>query len=426
MLSNLEETLSNETVPKEPLPEETPPTITFSEKPEKKKTLKKERLHMDNQQNSGKIYYGETAEVNPVRHADYNDYLNLPDKKQELPGFEAQYHDVVDYILKITHRIWEEKGIGVIYDTYHNDVTMHCASTNLVGIKDVVANTLMTLHSFPDRRLIGEQVIWSKHDTNGFLSSHRVLSTATNLGDSDFGRATGKKLNFRTVIDCAIENNRIYEEWLVRDNLWLVKQLGFDVHEVAKKMAKGAKSKTPALQSRYGLGESMQGQFFPEKYSAKDDSVGEMMLEMHSHVFNYKMINEVKKYYAPDAVTHYVCAKDLVGYEEIQGMIISLLASFPNAHHSVDRVTCNRRAGENEWDVAVRWRLRGLHEGRGTFGAPSMKPVDILGINHYRVVDNQIQEEWVTFDGLDVLKQIYLEPEDAYTTPDCNLEGSEN
>ena len=379
---------------------------------------------MERQQINDKIYYGETEEVNPVRHADYNDYLKLAESKQQLPGFDGEYRDIVDYVLKITHRIWEEKGIGVIYDTYHNDVTMHCASTNLVGIKDVVANTLMTLHSFPDRRLIGEQVIWSKHDTKGYLSSHRVLSTATNLGDSDFGRATGKKVNFRTVIDCAIENNRIYEEWLVRDNLWLVKQLGFDVHEVAKNMARGAKGKTPALQSRYGLGESMEGQFFPEKYRAKDDSVGEMMLEMHSHVFNYKMINEIRTYYAKDAVTHYICGKDLVGYEEIQGMVISLLASFPNAHHSVDRITCNRRAGEDEWDVAVRWRLRGLHEGRGMFGAPSMKPVEMLGINHYRIAGNRIQEEWVTFDGLDVLKQIYLETDDAYIkTDDSMIEG---
>ena len=389
-----------------------------------KKEEEKGTQMMERQQINDKIYYGETEEVNPVRHADYNDYLKLAESKQQLPGFDGEYRDIVDYVLKITHRIWEEKGIGVIYDTYHNDVTMHCASTNLVGIKDVVANTLMTLHSFPDRRLIGEQVIWSKHDTKGYLSSHRVLSTATNLGDSDFGRATGKKVNFRTVIDCAIENNRIYEEWLVRDNLWLVKQLGFDVHEVANNMARGAKGKTPALQSRYGLGESMEGQFFPEKYRAKDDSVGEMMLEMHSHVFNYKMINEIRTYYAKDAVTHYICGKDLVGYEEIQGMVISLLASFPNAHHSVDRITCNRRAGEDEWDVAVRWRLRGLHEGRGMFGAPSMKPVEMLGINHYRIAGNRIQEEWVTFDGLDVLKQIYLETDDAYIkTDDSMIEG---
>lgn len=365
-----------------------------------------------------KIYYGDTSKVVPVGHSDYNDYVKNNEKKQDLPGFDEQYNDIVDYILKITHRIWEEKGIGIIYDTYHNDVTMHLSSTTLVGIKDVVANTLQTLHSFPDRRLIGENVIWSEHDTNGFLSSHRVLSTATNLGDSPFGKATGKRVNFRTVIDCAIENNRIYEEWLVRDNLWLVKQLGFDVREVAKNMAKATAIKTPALQTRYGLGEAMQGQFMPEKYMAKDDSVGEMMLQMHSHIYNYKMISDVKKYYMDNALVHYICDKRLFGHEEIQGMMISLLSSFPNAHYGVDRVTCNKRRGTNEYDVAVRWRLRGLHEGFGTFGAPSMKPVEFLGISHYKVVDNKIAEEWITYDGLDVLRQIYLETEDSYIRED--------
>ena len=83
-------------------------------------------------------------------------------------------------------------------------------------------------------------------------------------------------------------------------------------------------------------------------------------------------------------------------------MVISLLASFPNAHHSVDRVTCNRRGqGMIEWDVAVRWRLRWTDcmKAAACFGAPSMKPVDILGINHYRIAEIRFREEWVTFDG---------------------------
>lgn len=387
---------------------------TAEEESSKIKNNQKEGREVKMNKEYKKVYYGDSSQVIPVAHQDYNDYVKNTEKKQQLKGFDKEYNDIVDYILKITHRIWEEKAIGLIYDTYHNDITMHCSSTTLVGIKDVVANTLQTLHSFPDRRLIGENVIWSEHDNNGFLSSHRVLSTATNLGDSPFGKATGRRVNFRTVIDCAIENNRIYEEWLVRDNLWLVKQLGFDVHEIAKMLAKSSERKTPALQSRYGLGEAMQGQFMPEKYNAKDSSVGEMMLEMHSRIFNYKMISDVKKYYADNALVHYICNKDLFGFEEIQGAIISLLASFPNAHYGVDRVTCNQGRGVNEYDVAVRWRLRGLHEGLGTFGTPTMKPVEFLGITHYKVVNNKIVEEWVTYDGLDILRQIYLETDDLY------------
>ena len=357
---------------------------------------------------SNKIFYGKGSEVVAVGTFDYNDFSKQENRLQKLPGFDPQYRDFVDYILKITHQIWEEKGIGVIYDTYHNNITMHLGSSNLVGIKDVIANTLQTLHAFPDRRLIGQNVIWSNYGKEGFLSSHRVLSTATNLGDSNFGPATGNKINFRTVIDCAVTNNRIHEEWLVRDNLWIVTQLGINPEELARNMAKTANQKMNYLQNTYGLWESMEGQFMPEKYNAKDDSVGEMMLEMLSHIYNYKYINEVKKYYYDNAVVHFICDKDLNGYDEIQGMIISLLSSVPNGSYEVERVTCTDRPNNDGYDVAVRWRLRGINEGIGFFGQPSGKHLEIMGINHYHVVNNKVREEWITFDGLDVLKQKYM------------------
>ena len=357
---------------------------------------------------SNKIFYGKGSEVVAVGTFDYNDFSKQENRLQKLPGFDPQYRDFVDYILKITHQIWEEKGIGVIYDTYHNNITMHLGSSNLVGIKDVIANTLQTLHAFPDRRLIGQNVIWSNYGKEGFLSSHRVLSKATNLGDSNFGPATGNKINFRTVIDCAVTNNRIHEEWLVRDNLWIVTQLGINPEELARNMAKTANQKMNYLQNTYGLCESMEGQFMPEKYNAKDDSVGEMMLEMLSHIYNYKYINEVKKYYYDNAVVHFICDKDLNGYDEIQGMIISLLSSVPNGSYEVERVTCTDRPNNDGYDVAVRWRLRGINEGIGFFGQPSGKHLEIMGINHYHVVNNKVREEWITFDGLDVLKQKYM------------------
>lgn len=365
-----------------------------------------------------RIFFGDSNEVNSVRYSDYNDFVKNKEKKQSLKGFDEQYNDFVDYIMKITHTIWEEKGIGIIYDTYHNNVSMHSGSQNIIGIKEVISGTIQTLHSFPDRRLIGQNVIWSKFDKNGYYSSHRIMSTATNLGDSSFGPATGRKVNFRTNVDCAVESNRIHEEWLVRDNLWIVKQLGFEPHEVAKRLAKATATKTPTLQSRFGLCEAMEGQLSPKLYVAKDATVGEMMLEMTSRIHNYKLFNEVKKYYHENAVVHYICDKDLVGYNEIQGMLLSLFASFPNASFEVDRVTYNQRDKENEWDASVRWRIKGLHEGIGFFGKPSGKPIEILGISHYHICQNKIKEEWMTFDGLDVLRQVYLQTDDQYYSPE--------
>lgn len=375
----------------------------------KEEKVEEKTKETKNKKVSTKIFYGDSSKVTPVGNLDYNDFSKATKREQKMEGFDSSYRDFVDYIMKITHQIWEEKGIGVIYDTYHNNITMHLGSSNLVGIKDVISNTLQTLHAFPDRRLIGQNVIWSDYGAKGFLSSHRVISTATNLGESNFGPATGKKINFRTVIDCATTNNRIHEEWLVRDNLFIVTQLGFNPHEVAKKMARASLSKSNVLQNTYGICESMEGQFMPEKYIAKDDSVGEVVLEMLSRIYNYKYINEVCKYYYDNAVVHFICDKDLNGYDEIQGMIISLLASIPNGSFEVERVTCTDRTGGDGYDVAVRWRLRGINEGIGFFGKPSGKPLDIMGINHYYILNNKVKEEWITFDGMDVLKQRYMD-----------------
>jgi predicted ester cyclase len=369
---------------------------------------------------NNKIFFGDSNEVKSLRYCDYNDYEKNTEKKESFKGFDEDYNDFVDYIMKITHRIWEEKGIGIIYDTYHNNVVMHAGTQNITGIKEVIAGTIQTLHAFPDRRLIGQNVVWSKFDENGYFSSHRIISTATNLGDSSFGPATGRKINFRTAVECAVEDNRIHEEWLVRDNLWIVKQLGFDPHELAKGLAKATAGKSPALQSRFGLCEAMEGQFIPKIYTAKDSSVGEMLLEMTSRIYNYKLFNEVKKYYHENAVLHYICDRDLVGYNEIQGMMLSLFASVPNASFEVDRVTYNQRTKENEWDAAVRWRIRGLHEGIGFFGKPSGKPIEIFGINHYHISKNKVKEEWMTFDGMDVLRQVYLETDDKYYSAEDN------
>lgn len=355
---------------------------------------------------SGLVFTGNADETTPVEHLDYNSYSRKEKKPQSMKGFDKEYRDFIEYIIGITHRIWEEKSIGLIYDTYSSNVVMHLGSTNASGIQGVISGTLQTLFSFPDRRLIGQDVIWSPHGKDGYLSSHRILSTATNLNPSSFGPATHKKINFRTTVDCAAEDNRIYEEWLVRDNLWIVRQLGFNVYETARKLAKAAPKDGQLPYARLGMSENMKGQISPKLHLAKDDSVGEWMLEMLSRVYNYRLFNEVERYYAENATVHFVCDQDLTGHAQIQGMLISLFSAFPNAAFVVERVTCNKRTEADSYSVAVRWRINGVHEGFGFFGAPTGKPATILGISHYTVTRKKVVEEWTVFDGLDVMKQL--------------------
>lgn len=378
---------------------------------EKKESLDFKTTHSNNIVLHDKVFYGDNAEVNRLGYADYNEYSKNTARKQSLRGFDKEYVDIVDYIMKCTHRIWEERGFGLIYSHYHNDSILHAGSLNYYGINHVLSSSIQMQHSFQDRKVVGEQVIWSGNDQDAFYTSHRSLSIGTNLGATSFGPATGKRASFRVIADCVVHSNRIVEEWLVRDYLHIVKQLGYNPVEIAKKLARTSQNKVPVLKPSFGGPETMEGQLMPKVYAKKFEyfEIGDFVLEMYNKIWELRLFNHVKDFYTDNAVVHYICDQDIVGQNKIQGLLVSLFASFPTTKIILERVTCNQGESNNEWDVAVRWRLQGNHEGIGTFGMPSGKPIEILGITHLKIQNEKIIEEWIVFDGIDVLRQTFLD-----------------
>lgn len=106
-----------------------------------------------------------------------------------MKGFDQQYADLPDYILKCTRMIWEGRGISELDWHYGDDLLVRTPAGISRGNAAGKANTMATLAEFPDRQLLGEDVIWSDDENTGFLSSHRILSTATHQGGA-FGPAT--------------------------------------------------------------------------------------------------------------------------------------------------------------------------------------------------------------------------------------------
>ena len=102
-----------------------------------------------------------------------------------MKGFDPKWKDFPDYILGITKEIWEDRGIAVLHHHYSKDIIVRAPASIVVGNQGVIGATMATLAEFPDRTLLGEDVIWSGTPEEGMLSSHRILSTATHLGDSD-------------------------------------------------------------------------------------------------------------------------------------------------------------------------------------------------------------------------------------------------
>ncbi len=128
-----------------------------------------------------------------------------------MKGFDPKWRDPPHFINGITREIWEDRGIHTLHRTYGAKMPVRSPAGVVVGNEGVIAATMATLAEFPDRTLLGEDVIWCGDEDAGFLSSHRLLSTATHARDGVYGRATGKRLAYRIIADCAARDDAIYD-----------------------------------------------------------------------------------------------------------------------------------------------------------------------------------------------------------------------
>ena len=78
-----------------------------------------------------------------------------------LKGFDPKWTDFPDYILGITREIWENRGIHTLHAYYADDIVVRSPASVVRGNRGVIAATMATLSEFPDRQLLGEDVIWS-------------------------------------------------------------------------------------------------------------------------------------------------------------------------------------------------------------------------------------------------------------------------
>ena len=78
-----------------------------------------------------------------------------------MTGFGEEFRDPRDYILRVTETIWEGRGVHTLHRFYADDVVVRSPAGVVVGNQSVIAATQATLAEFPDRQLLGEDVIWS-------------------------------------------------------------------------------------------------------------------------------------------------------------------------------------------------------------------------------------------------------------------------
>lgn len=320
-----------------------------------------------------------------------------------LPGFDPKWRDFPDYILGITKEIWEDRKISTLHHYYSDDIIVRTPASVVVGNKGVIGATMATLAEFPDRTLLGEDVIWSGDENTGFLSSHRILSTATHMHDGLYGKASGKKLVYRIIADCVAKENTIYDEWLIRDQGSIVRQLGWTPEAFARDLIEregGADACTKPLTPTTDI----QG---PYTALGNEHEVGQRYADILSRIMNAEMSVIPAEYdrgcqlELPGGVTgHSHCDADQFW--------MGLRASFPSAKFTAHHIIGRNDPGMSP-RAAVRWSLHGKHEGWGTLGKPTQADVYILGISHAEFGPWGLRREYVLFDETAVWKQLVLQ-----------------
>ncbi len=352
------------------------------------------------------------APITHVATTDIADMLHPSPSLRRMPmnRFDEEFVDIADYIIRITDRIWREKKIGLCLRYYSEDSAIHTLTGDIIGARTVEANTYATLKAFPDRTLDGDNVIWSGDDREGYYSSHLITSRMTNLGPSEFGPATGKRVRIRTIADCLCLQNKIIEEWLVRDNAALVMQLGFDLAGTAHAQAEG-----DLKQGRNVVANLAEMRDYCRRSAAKMD-IGSALPspEREPAAFANAVFGSIWNGRRPDLLpsafdfrvgAHLTAGRDLYGTVEYREYLERFFTAVPDLAVSVDHVADIPYLGAAR-DIAVRWTLSGAHKGDGLFGPASGAPICIMGVSHWRVVNGRIREEWTVFDELAVHRQI--------------------
>lgn len=321
---------------------------------------------------------------------------------QRTPGHTGQGYDIVDYILGITREIWEERGVGPALERYYADnVLLRSPAGMVTGRQGVVASTLQTLHEFPDRRLLGEDIIWRGDEENGFISSHRLTSAMTHTGSGSYGQATNRPVRMRVIAECVVRNDQVVEEWLIRDQGAIAACLGTDAEDLARRQAEN------------DLAVHGKVVFFspdvdvPGNYvDVIDDSE-----EAHAYAGGWQAVWGDKEPALIRQLYHdgaSICAPGgdiLHGHIDMDRFVLGYLAAFPDLAFTVDNLVVNRDPGLPT-RLAMRWHIEATHIGWGCFGAPGGASVYIMGLTHACMVNGRVTMEWILIDEVSVWKQI--------------------
>ena len=328
-------------------------------------------------------------------------------RRQALPGFAPVYRDIVDYIVRCTHRIWEEKDIGLCRTHYADDCVMHTLNGPSCGVNTVVQGTLSALSAFADRQVIAEDVIWSEDAPGLFYSSHRITSRSTHEGvDALYGAGAGKDQMATTVADCLVRENLIVEEWLFRDNARAALQMGHLPRAVAMAQAEADRLGDPARHAwRQDWIDRVRGQ--EQKPKGPDpEHPASGPARLLDAAWRADLYGEAAREVSPSIEVCWPTGRNGWGRGYWAGCLMQVRAQLHRFTMAIDHWAA-RPLPHGEVAVALRWSACGVHAGTGPWGPPTGREILVAGSSHYVLRNGRIVRDQTIFDELAVLRQVH-------------------
>ncbi len=326
---------------------------------------------------------------------------------QSMRGFEETYRNIIDYIVRITYKIWEERDVEYIADTYANDSRVFDDYGLQLGNQKIIDDTRHTTGAFSDIQLIADEVVWAGDDQIGFHTSHRTIIRGTNDCDSKYGPATKRSIDVLVIANCVALENEIFLEHVLYNNSSMLLQLGHNLDDIISRLS----SNPPAGWPRdTGTWEALRSAASPPVPISTADPIDGFDVDRFTRailldLWNRKNLDVLDRAYAADFRFAGATDRAFSGAREYRDMLQALQQAFPDLQLQVDEVYWMGNDNDG-YLTSERWSAQGTHQGDGAYGDATGKTVQIWGITQHHIVNGRIVAEWMLFNELDLMMQL--------------------
>lgn len=328
--------------------------------------------------------------------------------EQRLTGFDPDYRNIIDYIVRITHRIWEtgDREVEYIGDCYSDDSLVYDDYGLQTGNRKIIADTHHTTGAFPDIILDAEEVIWAGDDEVAFHTSHLTRILGTNTGPSRYGPASGAKINVPVIANCVALGNDIFLEHVLYNTSAMLKQLGIDLWQEAERLAADPPAGWPRSAEVW---DQLRSAVSPARPLSEIDPVDgfdpdAFARRVHDDIWNGAG-GAVDEIYAADLPFEGTTERKFTGRDAYREYVGEIRAAFPDLSLQVDEVYWMGNDADGRL-ISTRWSAEGTHSGGMLYREPTGAACQIWGITQWRVKDGIVEQEWQLFNEFDLMMQI--------------------